>query len=642
MPKGFNGRVAHVNLSTGNVSIEAIDEKTYRTYPGGSALAFYFLLRDGKPRLDPFDPENLLVFAPGSLAGAPVPGCVRYTVAAKSPLTGAVGETEAGGWWAPELKKTGLDAVTVVGRSERPVYLWVSDDGVEIREAAHLWGKNTGQVQEAIREELGDPRARIAAIGQAGETLVRYACILNELRHVNGRTGMGAVMGSKHLKAVAVRGTRAIPWHDPTTLKTLARDVSQRLMSNAAVAMLHELGTQGFVLAQNMSGTLPTLNFRSGEFSGVDSITAEAFGKVLVSGGEGCYGCPVRCKRALKATVQARGLDPRYGGPEYETIGAFGSACGVSDPFTIARAHELCNSYGLDTISTGITIAFVMECFERGVLTSSDTGGLDVRFGDAEAVPHLIEMIATRKGIGDLLAEGSLRAASQIGRGSEMLAMQVKGQELPLHEPRGKAAVGLGYAVSPTGADHLEAAFDTLFAKPSAALEEVAPLGILEPMDPLSLDSRKVRMFAYTQHVNSLYNALGICYFVAVPGRELRLSEVVDTVEAAMGWNTSLWELMKVGQRTTTLARIFNVREGFTRANDVLPRRFFEPLESGVRKGAKLGAADYAKALDMYYEMMGWDVKTGIPLTGALAELGLEWAATGVTARPSTDTAVRS
>jgi aldehyde:ferredoxin oxidoreductase len=373
------------------------------------------------------------------------------------------------------------------------------------------------------------------------------------------------------------------------------------------------------------SGLLPTRNFQGGSFSKAEDISGEAMKATILSGTEGCYACPVRCKR--KVTVHGPyQTDPLYGGPEYEAIAAFGSLCEIGNLGAISKANELCNAYSLDTISTGNVIAFAMECYSKGILTSKDTDGLELGFGNADALLQLVDMIAFRRGIGDLLADGVKRAAQKIGKGSSRFALHVKGQELPMHEPRGKAGVGLAYAVSPSGADHLQHAHDGVFVKPSRAVE---PLAVTEGVDPDSLGPDKVRLFVYAQLWWGLLDCVDACKFIFIPhpAGVLGTNHLVDLLNASTGWETSLWSLMKTSERALNLARCFNVREGFTNADDNLPERLFEELSFGPRRGSKLDKEKFDTALRLYYGMMGWGPDTGIPTAAKLHELGIGWAA---------------
>jgi aldehyde:ferredoxin oxidoreductase len=624
MPYAVTGKILRVDLSAGTHRIEEPDESLYRTYVGGSALACRYLLAERGRIADPLGPENLLVFAASPLVGTGVPGANRYTVAGISPLTGLYGEGEAGGWWGPELKRAGFDAVLVEGCADRPVYLWVHDGSVEIRDAAALWGRDTGATQAGIAEAVGDPKVRVAAIGPGGENRVRYACVVNALKHTNGRGGMGAVMGSKQLKAIAVRGGAAVPVSDKDALKRLIAWYADHFMDHPIERVLHDGGTIGWDVTElDEAGILPTRNFRSGSFEKAADICGETFHKRFFVEAGGCQGCVVRCKRVARSEGAWK-VDPAYGGPEYETAGAFGSLCGVSDLEAVCKAHELCNRYTLDTISTGATIAWAMECFENGLLTVKDTDGLDLRFGNARAMVACIEKIARREGVGDLLAEGSLRAARRVGGGAERFAMQVKGQEMAMHEPRGKGSLALAYALSSTGANHTEGPHDYLFQPGALGVGDLPEIGLLTPVPAIELSPDKVRQFTYMQYTWNLFNTLGLCIFTCGPGKLMKMHQVAEALAAATGWDARLFEIMKLGERTVTLKRCVSVCQGASRADDRLPDRFFEPLEGGRLQGRALDRSEFERSLDLYYDMHGWD-RNGIPTPGKLVELGLGW-----------------
>lgn len=618
----YAAKILRVNLTKGELKTEVLKEKVYRKYLGGSALASYFLLKELKKGVDPLGPENILVFTCSVITGIPVPGVSRFTVAAKSPLTGGFAEAEAGGWWAPELKWSGFDAIVIKGASSKPVYLWIHDDKAELRDAEHLTGKVTGEVEHIIRDELQDKRIRIAQIGPAGEKMVRYANIGNECKHFNGRVGLGAVMGSKKLRAVAVRSTQKRGnYSDPEKIKEITKKFASK-WRDSLLQIFHEYGTAQGVESLNAGGILPTRNFREGQFEGAVSISGPKMAETILVNRGNCYACPVSCKREVKVEGRYE-VDPYYGGPEYETIGALGSLCGIDNLEAIAKGNELCGKYGIDTISTGSSIAFAMECFEEGIIDENDTDGLELKFGNADAMLEMIEKIANIEGIGAILAKGVVQAAKEFGQGAEKYAMHVKGEECPMHEPRGKVGLCLGYAISPTGADHMESPQDPLFADYGLFLDSVKPLGLLEPVSNLDLTSKKVRMFSYTQKLYSLYNTIGICDFVAKPLGVLSLRNIVDLVEAVTGWETSLFELIKAAERSNTMARCFNLREGFSSKDDKIPDRFFEAFNSGPLKDKKINREEFEKAIKTYYAMQGWD-ENGVPTKAKLQELDLD------------------
>jgi aldehyde:ferredoxin oxidoreductase len=621
MPNGYNGKILRVDLDRESINVEELHEKLYCHYLGGGTLALHYLLNELKPKSDPLGPENILVFAGSVISGTPATGLSRFSVAAKSPLTNAFGEAEAGGWWIPELKFAGYDAIVIKGKASRPVYLWIHDGEAEIRDGRHLWGKFCKETQEEIRKELGDDRIRIASIGPAGEKLVRFACILNELKHANGRTGLGAVMGSKNLKAIAVRGKKKMEVADEESIKRLTKGLKDTY--EEPYFSIGNLGTARVTVMLSEQGILPTFNFREGSFEGAEAISGETMSKTILVRRGTCYGCFVRCKREVQVT-EPYSVDPIYGGPEYETVAAFGSMCGIDDLKAISWANQLCNAYGMDTISAGSLISFAMECSENGIIKKGDTGGIDLRFGNVEAMIRMVEMIGRREGLGDILADGISSAAEKFGKGADRFAMHVKGMPLPFHEPRGKVGVGLGYAISPTGPDHMEFPHDPFWST-EAGITLLRPLGILEPVDVLDLGPKKVRLFIYLQQYWDLLNSLGVCMFTTKPFGPHTFNEIVDYVKAVTGWQTSLFDLLKVGERHANMARVFNLREGFTSADDTLPDRLFNPMEGGTLKGKKIDKEQFAKAIETYYQMMGWDPETGVPKKEKLAELGLDW-----------------
>jgi len=617
---GYIGRVLRVDLSSGSIATEEPPENFYRQYFGGEGFVAYYLLRELPARVDALSPQNRLIFAAGPLTGAPVGGCGRHSVGGKSPLTGAFGEAEAGGYWGAELKFAGFDAIIVEGRAEKPVYLLIQDGQAEIKDARHLWGLKTLECQEAIRGEVGDPDVKVAQIGPAGERLVRFACVANDLDAFAGRTGMGAVMGSKNLKAIACRGHQKLPLADPQAVASIARWVRDNTPVNNKD--MRDLGTASSVRSLNRRGGLPTRNFQAGSFEGAEKIRGEAMRDTISTGNRrSCYACPIQCKREVKVEETYQ-VDPRYGGPEYETIASLGSNCGLDDLKAIAKGGELANAYGLDSISLGATIAFAMECFERGVIGSRDTGGTELRFGNSRAMLEMVERIALRQGLGDVLAEGVARAAKKLGPPAEEFALHIKGQEVPMHEPRYKQGMGLGYIMSPTGADHCHNIHDSNFTGKSLYLEDMKALGILEPLPLNDLSPAKVRLLIYYTFWMHFMNCALMCYFVTIYGL-MGFERVAELVKAVTGWNTSVFELMKVGERALNMALAFNRREGLSPADDVLPRRFFTPHPSGPLQGVSIEEKAFLEAKETYYRMMGWP--EGHPSRAKLEELGVDW-----------------
>ncbi|MGI6575575.1 MAG: aldehyde ferredoxin oxidoreductase family protein [bacterium] len=625
MPYGYNGKLLRINLTEGTITTEDLSDTFVRTYMGGKGFSAYYMLNEIKPDVDPLGPDNKLIFATGVLTGTPIAAMPRYVVGAKSPLTGGFGQSEAGGFFGPELKMAGFDIIIVEGKAPNPVYIYIKDGNAQFRDATGLWGLDTGDAEAKIRTELNDNRIRVAIIGAAGENLVKYACILNERKHANGRGGLGAVMGSKNLKAIAVRGTKKLTYKDEDTIKELRSWYNKFYMKHPLSYGLYNLGTAGGVVGLNASGILPTENFTKGYFAKAEEIDGQKMADTILKKREGCYACPIRCKRAVEIKEERFEVHPEYGGPEYETLGAFGSLCCVDDLNIICRANELCNRYTIDTISTGVSIAFAMECYEKGIITEKDTGGIKLHFGNAAAILELIPMIARREGFGNTLADGIKIMADNWGPEAQAIAVQSKGQEVPMHDPRGKTGLALQYAFSETGADHMVAAHDPFFATTGRGLDSIAPLGILEPVDSLALNEEKVRLFVYLELLWSFYDVAGICKFGPAPRGSFPLTKMIELLQAVTGWDTSLWEVMKVGERATNMARVFNIRAGLTAENDTVPERFFTELENGNLAGASISRTEFAAAKALYYEMMGWDPETSAPKRAKLIELGLKW-----------------
>jgi len=614
--KGFTGKILHVDLTRRTTEVEEPSEAFYRRYLGGSGFIGYYLLKMVPKGADALGPENALIIAGGTMTGVPLAGAGRNAVGAKSPLTGGYGEADVGGFFGAELRRAGYDAIVVVGKAERPVYLWIRNGEVEIRPAEHLWGMTTLQCQVAVRDELGEPRARLAMIGPGGEKLVRYACVINDVKHAAGRTGLGAVMGSKNLKCVAARGTMAVPVADEERVRELAQWMAQHWREKAL--SMRELGTPAGVVGLHRGGRLPTRNFQDGQFEGAEQISGEALRNTLLVDTGTCYACPIRCKRVVEVKGEWE-VDSQYGGPEYETIGAFGSNCGVNDLRAISKANELCNAYSLDTISTGMSVSFAMECYENGLLTTEDTGGLGLNFGNAHAMVELTRMICEREGLGDLLAEGPTRAAEEIGRGAEAYVVDAKKQPFPMHECRTRHGQALGYALSPTGADHIHNFWDGGLANNPVA-EEVQSLGIYESVPETVLNVTKVRAYAYDTNRRWVTNMMSCCAHVPWT-REQR----VEIMRAITGWQTNMWELMKAGERCVTMARAYNVREGMTRADDVLPPRMQKSHVSGTVNEKPVDPKALDEAVKLFYGIMGWDPETGEPMQVKLEELDIGW-----------------
>lgn len=619
MVYGYAGKVLRVDLTDGAMTTEEPPASFYRRYIGGNGFVAYYLLNLVPARADPLGPENVLIFAGGATTGVPVAGGGRSAMGAKSPLTGGYGEADVGGFFGAELQLAGYDALIVQGRAPRPVYLWVRDGAVEIRPADHLWGAQVLEAHEAIRAELGERRAKVALIGPAGERQTPLAAVIHDATRAAGRTGLGAVMGSKNLKAVAALGSLKVPIADPDALKTLSLWMRDNWKNTSAD--MRDTGTTGGIPHLNALGALPTRNFQDGQFEQAKAISGQTMRDTILTDRASCFACPISCKRVVSVDDGEFQAKPAYGGPEYETTGAFGSNCGVDTLPAIAMANELCNAYGLDTISTGMVVSFAMECFEEGLLTTEDTGGLELRFGNAAAMVALTRQIAEGVGFGALLGRGMVAAAAGIGRGAERFALHVKGQPLPMHEGRVRHGQALGYAVSPTGADHMHNVWDGgLLNEPVGG--DWQAWGLYDAMPMNELGPAKVRAYVRGSAWAWLDNHLGMCMFVP-----WSVEHTVGLVRAITGWKTHAFELQLAAQRGITLARIFNLREGLSRADDRLPPRLGEPFRTPSSFEKPVDPTALEEALSLYYGMMGWDPQTGAPGLAKLHELDIAWAA---------------
>ena len=627
MNYGYTGRILHVDLTNRKIDIEDKDEAFFRSYLGGRGIGYHCLMKMVPPRVDPLSPENILVLATGVMTGSPLAASCRFAAVGKSPLTGTAAESEAAGFFGPELKKAGFDAVVFGGRSETPVYLFVNDGQAEIKDATPIYQLGSKEVEDAIRDELGSSKIRVAQTGLAGMNQVLFANITNNLGHFNGRNGFGALMGSKNLRAVAARGSEKINFFDRNFLNRTAKNYAGTFRDNPLGEALHTYGTTAFPELLSAAGALPVDNFRRSALDDSTPVSGDTYNTLLLQKRKGCYSCPIQCKRGIALDDPKYGIDSRYGGPEYETIAALGTNLNIVDLKAIAKGNEICNRYCMDTITAGMTIAFACECFQEGVITAEDTGGLQLRFGDADMMIRLLELIARREGFGDVLAQGSARLAQKWGVEGQPCSLSVKGQEISMHDPRVKVGVGIGFAVSTYGADHMTAAHDTMFTDENSSMfKSVKPLGIYNPMAATEITNEKVRGYMQLEKLWRMMDALGLCVFGYAPRGVMPLDVMVQSLNAVTGWNASLYELMRAAERASMLARAFNSREGFSIKDDRLPARLFDPKPDGPGSGKRIFAEqDFNKAIALYYQMINCDPETGRPNRGKLMELGLEW-----------------
>ncbi len=610
---GCHGKLLRVNLTEGTVSEEVIPESMHKKYLGGAGLATKYLWDEVPKGADPLGPENRLIFMAGSLTGVIAPSTGRYSVVAKSPQTGIWGQANSGGRWGVNFKKCGYDGIIFEGVSPEPVYLVVEDNKAELKDATHLWGVNVSETTKQIRGDLGE-RYSVACIGQAGEKLVKYAAIMNEFHRAAGRCGLGAVMGSKNLKAIAVRGSQKTPIKEPEEFKAHSRKQYELMDESMMKMAMQAFGTSVVLDLVNVRGGFPTRNWQSGVFELSEDINGPAISDKILTRNVACFACPIACGRGTEIK-EGKYAGNKGEGPEYETVGTFGGMCYVNDLEAITMAGYLCNEYGIDTISAGSTIAFAMECYEKGILTRNDTGGLDINFGDADIIVDLVHLIARREGFGDMLAEGSMRMAAKLGQGSDHFAMHVKGLELPAYDSRAVQMTGLTYATANRGGDHVTAYVQgpTFSDVPFLIVEDS------EIKDPFVADPDEVKVARDLEDMLVTFDCVGACKFM---GLCLNADDWVRLVNLVTGWDLSTADYKMAGERVYNLARAYSNREGLTAAGDTLPKRLLEePLPDGPAKGH---VNELPILLAAYYSLREWDPKTGKPTPGKLRELGLE------------------
>jgi aldehyde:ferredoxin oxidoreductase len=615
---GYSGKILRINLTDKTSKEEKLPLEIATNFIGGAGLGIKYLFDEVKPGTDALGPENKLIFAPGPFTGTSIPCASRMAVTGKSPLTGAVGVALTGGYFPAELKFAGWDAIIIEGKAEKPTWISVKDGAVRFHDAAGIWGTMTFDCQQMIKDNLKDQNTRVICIGPAGERLSKIACIINERRAV-GRKGLGAVMGSKNLKAIAVRGTGTVAITSEEKYKTARSEMLKAMkespvlysaFSPAGTPMVVDLtGAMGILSAKNWTAT--------GEFVPVEELGLDAQNSRKI-GKEHCYDCPVGCSQMkLAKTGPYAGILTE--GPEFETIYSFGTETGVANLDAVIAADRLADELGLDSMSAGVTIGFAMELFEKGILTPADTGGLELKFGNDQAMIALLRMMAYREGIGDILTDGTKAAAKKIGKGSEKYAMNIKGLELPAYDVRGAKAHGLNYATAYTGADHNK----------GYAFQEIFGIPVPWEVDRFAIEG-KGKLTRWNQDVRCVTcDCATMCAFIldtALPATSTQNTAAL--MEAVTGLIFTPDEVQKVGERVNNLAKAFNIREGFTRADDTFPERLMtEPLKDGASKGQMISKDDLKKMLDEYYTDRGWNPETGVPTRAKLTDLGLEYVA---------------
>ena len=613
MTGGYAGKILRVNLSNGKTSRKPLNLSLAKSLIGCLGIASKLMLEELSPEVEPFDPRNKLILATGPLTGSTAPAANKSIMISRSPLTNIWGEAIFSANCGIELKRAGYDMLIVEGKAEKPVYLWISDDSVEVRDASGIWGMETFPACNAIKRDLGETNAAAICIGPAGEKLVRVSSIISDNGRAAGRCGLGAVMGSKNLKAIVAKGSGKIDVAHPDMVSKLREKIVETV--KIKLKAFSEYGTSRGVEAFEEMGNLPIRNWTKGRFPEAEKISGFRMAETILVDRKACFACPIGCGRYIKISEGPYAPLEGYG-PEYETIAAFGSLCMNDNLESIAKANDLCNRLGLDTISVGATIAFAMECYEKGIIDKNDTGGIELVWGNHEAIIKMVELIGRREGFGAILGEGSKRAAEKMGKGAERYAMHVKGLELPMHNPYRFKEMGLQYAVSERGACHLRG-FSMLPARGILFPE----LGINKRLDGFTIEG-KAHLVKIMQDACRVVDALGICKFIAFFGG-IPLTLLAELYVAVTGWETTLKELMKAGERIWMLQRAFNVRMGVKREDDTLPRRFLEePMVEGAARGQTV---DLEPMLKEYYVERGLD-EEGKPKKEKLEELNLDFA----------------
>jgi aldehyde:ferredoxin oxidoreductase len=619
---GYRGKILDVELTKGKIAERPLSRDIAKLYVGCVGIGGKILYDELPTWVSPLDPENLLIFTTGPVTGTPGLSAGRHSVVTKSPLTGFFGDASAGGFWGAELKKAGFDAIIFRGRAPKPVYLWIRDGVSELRDASGYWGTLTREADRAIKEEVRDTNAWVATIGPAGENLVRFAGIANDdADRYAARCGVGAVMGSKRLKAIAVRGTKPVPVFDERGIRECLNELTRKLRADQITQWTMTWGTSGSFSTMMEFGDTPIKNWTLGEFKDADLLATPGGYAKIRKNQRTCFSCTIHCRPVVTVPGGPYKTEQNVEGPEYETLGALGSNLLIGNPEAVAKLNDLCNLYGLDTISTGGVLGWAMESYERGVITKQDLGGIELNFGSADAAVKVLEMIAYRRGFGDILGEGTRRASRIIGHDSQKWAVEVKGLEMPMHDPRAFQAMSLTYAFSAVGADHMEGETMPIESLPPGTEPPLYPEYGLKATDRLGTEGKA--QIAYTlQNAYNAASALGYCLIAAASsGTAYPIEHNLKFYTAATGFAMSAQEFLMTGERIYNLKRAFNFKHGMQKDEDRLPERLLkEPLPSG---GAKGSVAHFDEVKNDYYVIRGWDMTTGKPTREKLETLGM-------------------
>lgn len=621
------GRILKIDLTKREISKEILAPAVYEKYPGGSSLGMYLMLRDMDPKVDPLSQDNYLIFSVSPLTGFPISGASRMCVTTKSPLTQTAGDSQVGGYIPAALAGNHWDAIIITGKAENPLYLYIDGEDVQLRDASRIWGAFTGEADRLIAEDLGNSNFESAIIGPAGENMVRFAAIMHRQSRANGRNGVGAVMGSKNLKALVVKKAKARIPFDSDKLQGLTGNIKERIEANPSAIDLGVNGSAGCLGSYARAGLLASRNWEAGVFEGWENITGAAIRENYLKKRETCFACAIRCKGVVE--IPGRVVS-EYGGPEYETCATFGSYCENSDLASICEANMLCNMYGLDTISCGAVIAFAMSCYEEGILKPEDSEGLQITFGNSLVIAPLIEKIGRREpGLGQLLSLGSLEAARILGSSAMKHVVACKGQEFPAHMPQMKPNLSINYAVNPFGADHQSSEHDPALMAPEDD-QSWAWVNMLADFQRCNrygvLNANKAKYAWETQKFYSMLDTLCLCQFVW--GATWQLYGPLDLVtlcKAGADWDVSIDTLQEIGERRIVMMRLFNEANGFGKEQDNLPEKVILPMTGSDGEINVIDPEEFKDALNAYYSFAGWDPNTGKVGREAKERLGLDW-----------------
>jgi aldehyde:ferredoxin oxidoreductase len=622
MSYGYTGKVLKVDLSTEEVVVGHLSDLFYKKYYGGACSGAYFLLKELKAGINPLSVQNIIIFSTSPLTGIDCSGTAMHNIVTKSPLTNLVAESTAPGYFGPMIKKAGYDAIIIKGKATKPVYLYINNNQVKIEDARDIWGKTTSISYNYLKEKHGK-EGSVALIGPAGENMVRYASIVNDNLFLSSRCGVGAVMGSKNLKAICINGKNNIDVYNKKNINKISNYFKDNFLKNPINnAQYNPAGNAGYLKLLSDQGMLSSKNFHYSYFEEAEKIDGTAIANKYKPVNFNCYNCFGGCKKIFSEFKEID-MNYKFGLIELESLASSVYNLLIDDVEAALRIWNLICDYGIDGTSLGNTLGFAIECYENGLITREDTGGIDLKWGDHNSIIELIYSIVNKEYIGKILADGVKLASEKIS-GSKDFAMHIKGMEIPSHDPRTKQMLGLGYAVSPIGPYYTVVEHDTDFDFEANQLfmDKVAPLTIYERLPAESLSNQKVRMFYLLQPAFSMMEALCSCIFAFSPVRFFNFSHLVEMVNAATGWESSLFELWKLGEKRINMYKLFAQREGISCNDDILPERFFKPIENGPKKGVRINKKEFIEARDMYYKMAGFN-EEGVPSNSKLLELDL-------------------